>query len=359
MTTAQQPIDEAKLEEFLGRVVGDLGAAINAELVRIGDALGLYRAMASAGPLAPAELAERTGTGERYVREWLNTQAAGGYVTYDAETQTYELPAEQAAALADENSTAYMLGAFQSLASLARDEGALTERFRSGDGFGWHEHDADLFDGTEKFFRPTYSAALVQEWVPALDGVEAKLRRGARIADVGCGHGASTAILARSYPNSTIVGFDYHAASIDTARRRAAAAGIEERAGFEVAGAKDYPVPEGGYDLICFFDCLHDMGDPVGAARHAREALADGGAVMLVEPFAGDRVEDNLNPVGRVYYGFSTLVCTPCSLAQEVGLGLGGQAGEARLEQVVREAGFRRFRRAAETPFNIVFEARP
>ena len=357
MTTAEATVDEAKLEQFVGAVVGDLGATLNAALIRIGDKLGLYRAMAGAGPMTPLELAESTGTAERYVREWLRAQAAGGYVSYDPESERYELPPEQAMALADEGSPVFMLGGFQLASAVLADEPQLTEAFRSGEGFGWHEHDHRLFEGTERFFRPGYRGNLTTAWIPALDGVEAKLRDGARVADVGCGHGASTIIMAEAYPASTFVGFDYHPGSIEAARQAAEKAGVSDRVEFVVSGAKEYPGSD--YDLVCFFDCLHDMGDPVGACRHVLETLDDDGTVLMVEPHAGDRVEDNLNAVGRVYYCASTMLCTPGSLDQEVGLALGAQAGPARLGEVVREAGFTRFRKATETPFNLVLEARP
>jgi SAM-dependent methyltransferase len=357
MGSKEATIDEAKLEQFVGGVVGDLGATLNTALVRIGDQLGLYRAMAGVGPLTPAELAEETDTAERYVREWLAAQAAGGYVTYDPESGTYELPPEQAMALADEQSPAFMLGGFQLAASVLADEGKLLEAFRSGEGVGWHEHDHRLFEGTERFFRPGYRANLVEAWLPALEGIEEKLGAGAKVADVGCGHGASTLIMAEAFPNSTFVGFDYHDGSIEAARKAAQEAGVSDRVSFEVASAKDYQGSD--YDLVCFFDCLHDMGDPVGALEHVRESLAEDGTVMIVEPYAGDAVEDNLNPVGRVYYCASTMLCTPGSLDQEVGLALGAQAGESRLAEVADQAGFARFRRATETPLNLVLEARP
>jgi SAM-dependent methyltransferase len=354
---AQATIDEAKLEQFIGSVVGDLGATMNTALIRIGDKLGLYRAMAGAGPLTAQELAESTDTSERYVREWLAAQAAGGYVAYDPDTERYELPPEQAMALADEESPFFMLGGFQMASAIMADEPKLTEAFQSGDGFGWHEHDHRLFEGTERFFRPGYRGNLVDAWLPALEGVDEKLRNGATVADVGCGHGASTIIMAKAYPESEFVGFDYHEGSIEAARGAAEKAGVADRVSFEVAGAKDYP--GAGYDLVTFFDCLHDMGDPVGALSHVLSSLEADGSVMIVEPFAGDRVEDNLNPVGRVYYCASTMLCTPGSLDQEVGLALGAQAGEARLGSVAHEAGFTRFRKATETPFNLVLEARP
>jgi SAM-dependent methyltransferase len=357
MTAPQATIDQAKLEQFVGAVVGDLGATLNTALIRIGDKLGLYKAMAGAGPLTPAELAERTETSERYVREWLAAQAAGGYVWYDPETESYELPAEHAMALADEDSPAFMLGGFQIASAILADEPKLADAFRTGEGVGWHEHDHRLFGGTERFFRPGYRANLVESWIPALDGVEAKLQAGAKVADIGCGHGASTIIMAEAYPKSTFVGFDYHDGSIEAAREAAEAAGVGDRVSFEVASAKDYP--GSGYDLLCFFDCLHDMGDPIGALRHVLTTVAADGTVMLVEPYAGDRVDQNLNPIGRVYYCASTMLCTPGSLDQEVGLALGAQAGEARLGEVAREAGFTRFRKATETPLNLVLEARP
>ncbi len=350
-------IDQQKLEAFVGRAVNDLGASLSALLLHIGDKLGLYKAMAGSGPLTSQQLAEKTGTAERYVREWLANQAAGGYVTYDAATNTFSLTEEQAFCLANEESPAFLPGGFESLAAVFSSEPKITAAFRSGQGVGWHEHDARLFSGTERFFRPGYNANLVSSWIPALEGVEAKLRRGAKVADVGCGHGASTCVMARAFPNSAFFGFDYHVPSIERARKSAADAGLADRITFETAGAKNFPGE--GYDLVTFFDCLHDMGDPVGAARQVRRAIKDDGTVMLVEPFAGDRIEENLNPVGRVYYGFSTVVCTPASLSQEVGLALGAQAGEQRLKQVMSEAGFTRFRRATATPFNLVFEVRP
>ena len=350
-------IDEGKLEAFMGQVVSDMGANISAPLMVIGEKLGLYRAMAHAGPLTPAEVAERSGTAERYVREWLGNQAAGGYVTYDPDSDRYTLPDEQALALADEDSPFYILGAYELIASLYADEQKLLDAFRSGDGMGWHEHDHRLFRGTERFFRPGYRGHLVDAWIPALEGVREKLEQGARVADIGCGHGASTVIMAEAFPNSEFFAFDYHAASIERAREAAREAGVDDRISFGVAAAKDFPGSD--YDLVCVFDCLHDMGDPVGAARHVRETLAADGTWMIVEPFAGDSVQDNLNPVGRIFYGASTVICTPASLDQEVGLALGAQAGEARLTEVLGEGGFSRVRRATETPFNLILEARP
>ena len=349
-------IDQAKLEVFMGQVVGELGAAMNAALVLIGEKLGLYKAMAGAGPLKPDELAAKTKTDARYVREWLCAQAAGGFVRYDAGTGAFTLPDEQAFALAVEDSPAYLPGAFQIISAVMKDEPKILEAFRTGEGVGWDEHDAALFEGTERFFRPNYAANLVNSWIPSLDGVKKKLEGGIRVADVGCGHGASTLLMAQAFPNSTFVGFDYHGPSIGFSRRAAARAGVKN-ATFEVATAKDFHGAK--YDFVAFFDCLHDMGDPVGAAAHVREMLQDDGAWMIVEPFAGDKIEENLNPVGRVFYSASTMICTPASRAQEVGLCLGAQAGEARLRDVVSKGGFTRFRRANQTPFNLIFEARP
>jgi 2-polyprenyl-3-methyl-5-hydroxy-6-metoxy-1,4-benzoquinol methylase len=350
-------VDEGRLEEVMGQAVTDMGAAMNGALIAIGGKLGLWQAMAGAGPLTPAEIAERAGVAERYVREWASAQAASGYLEYDADGETFELSPEVAMAFADEDSPVYLLGGYSLVGSVYKDRDKLAERFRSGDGFGWHEHDPELFVGTEQFFRPGYRAHLVAEWIPALDGVEAKLRAGAKVADVGCGHGASTIVMAQAFPQSAISGFDYHDASIERARRVAESEGVGANTEFAVASAKDYPGT--GYDLVCFFDCLHDMGDPVGAMKHVRETIADDGTVMLVEPFANDSLSENLNPVGRIYYAASTVICTPASLDQEVGLGLGAQAGEERLRAVAEEAGFTRFRRATETPFNLVLEARP
>ena len=350
-------IDEAKLEAFMGQAVTDMGAVISAPLFVIGEKLGLYKAMANAGPLTSEEVAERAGAAERYVREWLGNQAAGGYVSYDPDEDKYTLPDEHALALADEDSPFYILGVYDSIASLYADENKILEAFRSGDGMGWHEHDHRLFRGTERFFRPGYRAHLVAEWIPALEGVQEKFERGAKVADVGCGHGASTVIMADAFPNSEFWGFDYHSESIERASEAADDAGVGDRITFEVAAAKDYP--GGDYDLVCMFDCLHDMGDPAGASAHVHQSLASDGTWMIVEPFAGDAVEDNLNPVGRVFYGASTVICTPASLDQEVGLALGAQAGEARLAEVIKEGGFSSVRRATETPFNLILEAKP
>ncbi len=357
MSTTAQPIDQAKLDEFMGRFVGDLGATLSAALVVIGDRLGLYRAMADGQPVDAEELAERTGTDPRYVREWLSNQAAGGYVSYDAASGSFSLSPEQSLALAQEGSPAFVPGAFQLATSLIKDEEKIGRAFLSGAGVGWHEHHHDLFTGTERFFRPGYAANLVTSWIPALDGVEAKLGTGGLVADVGCGHGASTILMAQAFPHSEFVGFDYHEASIEHARKSASEAGLSGRVSFEVAPAKEYPGHT--YDFVTMFDCLHDMGDPVGAAQHVRQTLAPDGTWMIVEPFANDQLEDNLNPVGRVFYGASTLVCTPASRDQEVGLALGAQAGEQRLREVVTAGGFTRLRRATETPFNLVLEARP
>jgi SAM-dependent methyltransferase len=339
------------------RIIGDLGAAFGAALVVLGDKLGLYKAMAGQGPMTAADLARKTHTAERYVREWLNSQAAAGFVNYDPKNGRYHLSDEQAYALADESSPVFIPGAFQIISSVVKDEPRIAEAFRTGRGFAWHEHEAGLFEGTERFFRPNYAAHLVDSWIPALEGVDEKLQDGARVADVGCGHGSSTVLMAQAYPQTEFVGFDYHSASVERARQRAKDAGVADRVRFEVATAKNYPGD--GYDFVAFFDCLHDMGDPVGAAQHVRESLRGDGTWMIVEPRAGDRVEENLNPVGRVFYAASTLICTPASVAQEVGLALGAQAGEVAIRRVVREGGFSRIRRAAETPFNMVLEARP
>ena len=354
--TAQRPIDPDKLMSFVFRAVEEVGAALGTALVVMGDELGYYRAMADGTPVTPAELAETTSTTEHYAREWLNAQAAGGYVEYDAQARRYTLPAEQAAALTDESSPAYLPGFFQIAHGTVRDAPSILAAARDGDGLGWHAHNGDVHVGCERFFRTMYNAHLVSEWIPAFEGLPDKLVRGARVADVGCGHGASTILLAQTYPSSTFVGYDYHEGSIEVARKRAAEAGVTDRVRFEVASATDYP--GGGYDLVTMFDCLHDMGDPIGAAQHVRSTLADDGSWLVVEPMAGDRVEDNLNPVGRAYYGFSTLLCTPASLSQDVGLALGTQAGPARIGDVARAAGFQRFRTAASTPFNNVFEIR-
>jgi len=350
-------INEDRMNQLIGQFLNDFGAVFHGAMVVIGDKLGLYKALAAAGPSTSKELADRTQTNERYVREWLASQAAGGYVTYDAGAGRYSLSEEQAFTMANDDSPAFLPGAFQVAVAAVKSENRIEKAFRTGEGVGWHEHDPELFRGTERFFRPGYAANLVSTWIPALDGVEAKLTEGARVADVGCGHGASTILMAKAYPKSTFIGFDYHGPSIEYARKSASEAGVSDRVTFEVAKAKDYPGHD--YDFVTFFDCLHDMGDPVGASAHVLESLKKDGTWMLVEPFAGDKLEDNLNPVGRAFYGASTLLCTPGSLSQEVGLGLGAQAGEAKIREVVTSGGFSRFRRASQTPFNLVFEARP
>jgi ubiquinone/menaquinone biosynthesis C-methylase UbiE len=357
MSTTQIPApDMDKLNAFIGQFVSDLGASVHAGMVVIGEKLGLYKALAE-GPMTPAMLAAKTGTDERYLREWLASQAAGGYITYDELTNQFSLTAEQAFTLAHDDSPAYLPGAFElalgSLAAVPR----IAESFRTGAGMGWHEHHDGVFHGCEKFFRPGYAANLVSSWIPSLEGVRGKLESGARVADVGCGKGASTVLLAKAFPNSRFFGFDYHDKSVEAARESAERQGVTDRVSFEVAKAKDFPGKD--YDFVGVFDCLHDMGDPVGAAAHVLRSLSKDGTWMIVEPFANDRLKDNLNPVGRVYYSFSTLLCTPCSRSQEVALCLGAQAGEERIREVVTLAGFTRFRRATETPFNIVYEARP
>jgi SAM-dependent methyltransferase len=348
--------DNAKLEALMGRLVGDVGSCMTAALTVLGDRLGLYKAMADGAAVTSEELARKTGLKERYVREWLSAQAAADYIQYDDASGRFSLSPEQAMAFAEEGSPVYFAGAFEIVQSMWLDELKIAEAFRTGAGVGWHEHSACLFRGTERFFRPGYNSNLVASWIPALEGVEARLEDGAVVADVGCGHGASTILMAETYPNTRFFGFDYHGASIERARQAAAEAGLGDRIVFEQASASNFPGRR--YDLVTMFDCLHDMGDPVGAGRHVKEVLGEGGTWMIVEPFAHDNLKDNLNPVGRIFYGASTMICTPASLAQEVGLGLGAQAGEARLRQVVLDAGFSHFRRATETPFNIVFEAR-
>jgi len=357
MSTAQAPaLNMDKLNAFIGQFVTDLGASVHAGMVVIGEKLGLYKALAT-GAMNAAELARKTGTDERYLREWLASQAAGGYISYDDKTNKFSLTEEQAFTLAQEDSPAYLPGAFElalgSLAAVPR----IAESFRTGAGMGWHEHDDGVFHGCEKFFRPGYAANLVTSWIPSLHDVKAKLEAGARVADVGCGKGASTVLMAKAFPNSQFFGFDYHDKSIEAARESAKREGVADRVTFEVSKAKSYPGKD--YDFVAVFDCLHDMGDPVGAAAHVRQSLAKNGTWMIVEPFANDQLKDNLNPVGRVYYSFSTLLCTPCSRSQEVAACLGAQAGEKRIREVITSAGFSRFRRATETPFNIVYEARP
>lgn len=349
-------MDETKLHELLGKMVGDMGAAAVAPLVIIGDKLGLYKALAANGPLTTVELADRTGTTERYVREWCAAQTGSGYINYDPERGAFSMSPEQQAVFADGDSPACMTGGYYAIASLFMDEPKITHAFKSGEGVPWGDHSECLFCGTEKFFRPGYMANLVAEWLPSLDGVVEKLQQGAKVADVGCGHGASTLVMAKAFPNSTFFGFDFHDASIEHANQHVKESGMDN-VKFEVSSAKHFPGSD--YDLVAFFDCLHDMGDPVGATAHAFQSLKPDGTMMLVEPFAHDELAENLNPVGRMYYCFSTMVCTPASISQEVGLALGAQAGEKRLREVSMKGGFTQFRRATETPFNLVLEAKP
>ncbi len=350
------PIDENKLQALMDKMFGDVGAAMGVALVVLGDKFGFYKTLAAAGPLTSVELASKTGTVERYVREWAAAQAAAGYINYEPSSRRFSISPEQALVLADENGPAFIPAMYEIATAAIRDEPKVANAFRNGGGVGWHEHDPCLFRGTERFFRPGYATHLVSEWIPALDGVKEKLERGARVADVGCGHGASVVLMAKAFPKSRFFGFDYHQPSIERARELARSEGVADRAIFERAMAKDYP---GTFDLVAFFDCLHDMGDPVGAAAHVRTTLAKDGTWMVVEPFSNDRLEDNLNPIGRVFYAASTMICVPGSLSQEVGLGLGTQSGEKRLREVLEAGGFSRVRRAAATPFNLVLEARP
>jgi len=350
-------LDENRLEAFAGIIANDVGAALNAALVTIGDRLGLYRAMADGQPVSAAELAARTSTHERYIREWLNTHAASGFVTYDPAEDRYTLPLEHAFALTEENGPLAMAGIFQSACALIDNRESIEQRFRNGGGVGWHEHGDGVFCGVERVFAASYRGSLLSSWLPAVDGAVDRLQRGARVLDLGCGHGAPTILMAQAFPNSTFVGYDAHAEGIAVARERAQAAAVAERTAFDVATAQEFA--GGGYDLVCFFDALHDMGDPVGAARSARRALADDGVCVVVEPYAEDRIEDNLNPIGRMYYGYSTLLCTPGALSQDGGASLGTQAGEARLREVLLAGGFSSVRRVAETPLNVVLEARP
>jgi 2-polyprenyl-3-methyl-5-hydroxy-6-metoxy-1,4-benzoquinol methylase len=350
-------IDEDRLNDFAGRFAGDLGAVFHAATVLVGDRLGLYAAMGDSRPVTPAQLAERTGCHERYLAEWLAAQAASGYAEYDAAAGTFRLTEEQAFALTSPDNPLFAPGGMQLAASTFADVGLIAEAFRTGEGVDWGAHDDNLFAGTDRFFRPNYIGNLVDSWLPALDGVVDELETGARVADVGCGYGSSTILMAKAYPDSTFVGSDPHGPSVEAARKAAAEAGVSDRCTFEVATAQDFSGT--GYDLVTTFDCLHDMGDPVGAASHIRRSLAQNGTWMIVEPNAGDRLEDNLNPVGRIFYSGSTLICIPNSRSQEVGLALGAQAGEARMRAVVEEGGLTRFRRAAETPFNLVYEVRP
>jgi 2-polyprenyl-3-methyl-5-hydroxy-6-metoxy-1,4-benzoquinol methylase len=354
-------VEQAKLQEFMGKIVNDLGATWSTVLVIIGDKLGLYKAMADSKPVTAAELASRTRTNERYIREWLANQAASGYIRYDSNTGKYTLPPEQAMALANENSPVFSLGGFQAAMAFFRDEPKITDVFRSGKGVDWGDHDHNLYEGTGRFFKPNYVANIVSSWIPSLDGgmVDEKLKQGdAIVADVGCGHAISTMIMAKAYPKSKFIGFDYHEPSIEVARKRAKEEGLtEDRVTFEIASSTDFPSKDDGYDLVAFFDCLHDMGNPSGAASHVLKTLKPDGTWMIVEPFANDKVEDNLNPVGRVFYAASSLVCVPASLAYS-GPALGAQAGEHRISQLVKAAGFDHFKRATQTPFNLIYEAK-
>jgi len=354
---ARSTLDEAKIERFLERAVNDLGAAVSAALVVIGDKLGLYKAMAGAPPMNSVELAERTGTSERYIREWLVNQAAGGYIEYDAATGKYFLPPEHALALADDQSHFFVGGGFQVITAMVKADERIVKAFRTGEGMFWGEHHHDLFEGTERFFRPGYAAHLISTWIPSLDGVQKKLEAGALVGDIGCGHGASTVIMAQAFPNSRFHGFDNHAPSIVRARKTAFQAGVASRVHFDIAGATNFP-NAGGYDFIAFFDCLHDLGDPAGSLNRARETLKPDGVLMIVEPMAAEEVEGNLNPVGRVFSGASVLCCTPNAIASGQ-TALGTLATEAQLKKVARQAGFKRFRCTCKTPFNRVFEARP
>ncbi|MBF6589631.1 MAG: methyltransferase domain-containing protein [Ktedonobacterales bacterium] len=354
-TKTTRPLDEAKAQAFLGKVITDCGAALSAPLVLIGDALGLYKAMAFAGPQTSAELAARTGTNERYIREWLLNQAAGGYIEHDPATDRYSLPDEHAVALTDDTSPLYVGGMFHIVAAVSRAQSRIQAAFRTGEGMLWGEHDAALFPATERLFRPGYVANLIASWIPALDGVQAKLEKGAKVADIGCGHGASTLVLAEAYPNSRFHGFDNHGPSIEAARQAAQEAGVGERVTFEVAGAQNYSGAD--YDLVAFFDCLHDMGDPIGAMRHTAETLASDGTVLIVEPMAGNSVEEDINPVSRFYSAASVLLCMPNAIASGP-LALGNQVSEQKLREVVNAGGLTRFRRATQTPINRIFEAR-
>jgi len=356
MTTQTAEVNPAKLEAFVGQAVTDMAAAMSGVLINLGHKLGLYKAMAESGSISARQLAEKTGLRERYVKEWLHNHVAGGYVEYCGTTETYFLPPEHAAVLANPESPYYLVPAFELVASMWLDEDKIADAFKKGRGFGWHEHHHRLFHGTEAFFRTGYKANLTTNWIPALDGVEEKLKAGGKVLDIGCGHGASTIVMAKAYPRSTFVGVDYHAESIAAARQRAVEAGVADRVTFEVASAKDFKGT--GFDLICFFDCLHDMGDPAGAAAQARKALAKGGTLLLVEPFANDAIAENKGPVARMYYAASTTICVPHSLSQEVGTGLGAQAGEARLREILKTGGFGTVRRAASTPVNLILEAK-
>lgn len=349
-------LNETKLNELLGKVVTEMGAAANGPLVTIGDKLGLYKTLSESGAMSSQQLADATGTAERYVREWASAQAASGYIEYNASNETFSMSPEQAAVFGNAKSPVFMTGAFYAITSVYHDEPKIEKAFKTGEGVSWGDHNSCLFCGTEKFFSPSYEGNLISSWLPAMDGVVEKLKSGAMVADIGCGHAASTIIMAKAFPNSQFIGYDFHDKSIEQAKERAETAGVSNIT-FEVATAKDFPGKE--YDLITFFDCLHDMGDPVGACAHVKSALKPDGTCMIVEPFAHDTLEENLNPVGRAFYAFSTMLCTPCSLNQEVGLALGAQAGEKRLKEAITNGGFSHFRKATETPFNLILEARP
>jgi ubiquinone/menaquinone biosynthesis C-methylase UbiE len=349
-------LNETKLHDLLGKVVTEMGAAANGPLITIGDKLGLYKTLSKSGSISSQQLADKTNTAERYVREWASAQAASGYIDYDPSSKTFSMTPEQSAVFGDAKSPVFMTGAFYAISSLYFDEAKLEKAFKSGEGMSWGDHNTCLFCGTEKFFSPSYEGNLINNWLPALDGVVEKLKQGAKVADIGCGHAASTIIMAKAFPKSTFFGFDYHGKSIEQAKERAIEAGVTN-ASFAVATAKDFPGEN--YDFITFFDCLHDMGDPVGACSHAKKALKPDGTCMIVEPYANDTLEENLNPVGRAFYAFSTMLCVPCSLNQEVGVALGAQSGEKRLKETITAGGFSKFKRATETPFNLILEARP
>jgi len=349
-------LNETKLHVFLGKMVTEMGAAANGALIILGDRLGLYKSLAAKGPMTSEQLSEATGTTERYVREWLSAQAASGYMKYDPENEKFYMTPEQTAAFGDEESPFFMTGGFYGISSMYHDEPKIEHAFKSGEGVSWGDHDGCLFCGTEKFFKPTYKTNLIANWIPSLDGVDEKLKKGAKVADIGCGHGVSTIVMAKAFPNSEFIGYDFHEKSIAHASALAKDAGVNNIS-FKVATAKSFPGND--YDLVCFFDCLHDMGDPVGACAHAVKALKPDGSCMIVEPFANDTLQENMNPIGRAMYAFSTMICTPSSISQEVGLGLGAQAGEKRLKKVAVSGGFKSFRRATETPFNLILEARP